>query len=456
MTGNAGKFRLLSIIGLGLSAGLLSTISTTYLLILFILVMGILVYIKVSIMDTLLLLYLFLGSLVPVSKMYSWLYLYEGLVISTLCYLFTKCIHDYRKNKYKYTQSGITKLVIFFLLIFAIIGFSSFLVNIDTSKSLLSAFIPVLRPFITIMVVVTTFFYIKRHGYQNVLKTISYSGLFQAIFSILFYLFKLINPGGYGIDLVRSYSSLIDFFPYRFTGTLGANFLGGLLTITIPITFYLYLKAQKYQFCWLINITLQVLTLFFTYTRASIGILFMEVVLFTVLNINKSPKAKLIGATATTFLVAIAVKVPGLTERFTVDSNDRLALAYAGIETFQNNFLIGIGPGQYPEKIANSLLGLFAFTPYGVAGGTPHNTYILVGAENGVFGLVVLIIIFLILGVTIWYKRQRTKNSDEKLLITLSLVALVGFLAQNFSNNLLYIPPVATIFWALVAVLLTI
>lgn len=100
-----------------------------------------------------------------------------------------------------------------------------------------------------------------------------------------------------------------------------------------------------------------------------------------------------------------------LTRFSTLDAStrSRSALQSAAFELFQNNWLTGVGIGnlgQYLSPLANALvplnaLGVKAFLPQT----DPLNTYLLVGAEGGIFALV-LVVAVLIAAYTLSVQRK--------------------------------------------------
>lgn len=265
-------------------------------------------------------------------------------------------------------------------------------------------------------------------------------------------------------------------FP-RLAGTLGANFAAGLFLLTIPLTAYLALltlggagtaaahalvgpgndsaagqrwagKERIGGLLWVLALALQLLALWLTYTRAAVLALVLGAILTAVL-LPLPVRVK--WAVVIGPLLPI-VLLPGWWTRI-AEGTDRLALWYLGWRVFREHPWFGIGPGNYAEVVANLYRGTGQDTPFGAARSTPHNSFLYAAAETGWPAALALL---LLAGFTFWVAYRWIRDARRVPLGARAALwlALAAFGLQNLSNNLLYIPPLATLFWFLSGVVI--
>lgn len=254
-------------------------------------------------------------------------------------------------------------------------------------------------------------------------------------------------------------------FP-RLAGTLGANFAAGLFLLTIPFTAMMALEAfrstgvaaehtcsggNKQRFrtvIWTTSLGLQLLALWLTYTRAAV----LALALATVVTVILLPLPARTKWAMVTVPLLPALLIPGWWERLG-EGTDRLALWYLGWQVFRQNPWFGVGPGNYAEVVANLFLGLGRDTPYGPARSTPHNSFLYAAAETGWLAALAFV---LLVGFIVRLAHRWVREADRVPLGPRAAVwlALTAFLLQNLSNNLLYIPPLAALFWFLSGVVI--
>lgn len=125
----------------------------------------------------------------------------------------------------------------------------------------------------------------------------------------------------------------------------------------------------------------------------------------------------------------------------------------SAIRMFEERPILGWGPGTYQFIYApfqRSYEKTVISTNTGTKG-TAHSEYLLILAEEGVFGLITLILIFtLIISVSI-RNHFRIRDSKLRLLNMSLLLGLSTYLAHAFFNNFLDTDKAAVPFWGFVA-----
>lgn len=255
-------------------------------------------------------------------------------------------------------------------------------------------------------------------------------GSFQAVFGLVAYFVGL--PGGAGLEAPRG-SILVGEVPGRISGTIGnsPNFTAAILMMSIVITVGLALRAGQRRdraIGWALA-TVQLIALALTYTRVSLGLTVVALVILVVL---RSRPILIVPITAS--LVPIALFTP-MIERILSDVPDRLALWTSAWLLMIDNPVHGVGAGQMlaaveadPERYRD--------TVFGGAWSTAHNTVLLAGAETGVIGaLGALILNVGLIAIAIQAFRAAAPGARGHLQVA-SALALGAFVAQGMVNNL--------------------
>ena len=114
-----------------------------------------------------------------------------------------------------------------------------------------------------------------------------------------------------------------------------------------------------------------------------------------------------------------------------------------GYEMFADNFLTGVGIGNYS-------IYLYPTAEYR----TPiyaHNLYLDIGAEMGIFALIVWL---LLIGITIWQLFKIGKRSKDAFSRALSfglVGSLIWFSAHSFFDTPIYSPTILAIFVVIIS-----
>lgn len=223
---------------------------------------------------------------------------------------------------------------------------------------------------------------------------------------------------------IRSYGTLSH------PNVLGAFLMTGIAALAYKI-FFLRGKAIDYLFLALIAAAL-----FFSFSRSAYLAFFVFNLLF-VLYIFKFHKAKLkhlytyLSALFTLiFLLTIFFK-PFILERIDFKKDDGLRLRSfyntTAIKMMKNNILLGVGPGNFTRELNNYLAkpvkNFWEFQP-------AHNVFLLVGAEGGVFLLLIFILLFLRL---FYVSLKRAFGGDDKFAF-FAIIFACFFILMSFDH----------------------
>ena len=256
-------------------------------------------------------------------------------------------------------------------------------------------------------------------------------GTFEAVFGLVAYLIGL--PGGAGLEGVRPSSILFGEVPGRIAGTIGisANFAAAILMMSTLVTAGLALGpvTRRTRLILLIAVGLQLAAIALTYTRVSLGLVVVGLIILLLLR----SKPLLIVPIAL-LIVPIALLTPTI-ERIVNDVPDRLALWTSAFLLMLDHPIAGVGPGQMLAAVAQDP-ERYRFTAFGGAYSTAHNTVLLAGAETGVLGAIGAIVLDVGLVVLVARTILSSRGPAGSLAIG-SALAVAAFVLQGMVNNLL-------------------
>jgi O-antigen ligase len=271
-------------------------------------------------------------------------------------------------------------------------------------------------------------------------RALALTGTFEAVFGLIAITLPL--PGNIGLEPTRGYSALDGHVPGRVSGTLGIspNFLGAIFVITIPLTAALAISApnRRVRAAWWVATALQLLALSLTFTRASLGLAIVALVVVVVLRsrpIVLLPLGAIVGL--------VMVMTPTL-ERLTGDIPDRLALWTSGLRMLADHPVFGVGPGRM-MAVATSDPGRYQVTEFGPAVSNAHNTIILAGAEMGLVALLgVLLLNVGLAAIALRAVISGIRRSASVIRMSAG-IAMLGFLVQGMVNNLFTVGATGTV-----------
>jgi O-antigen ligase len=273
-------------------------------------------------------------------------------------------------------------------------------------------------------------------------------GTFVAAFGLIAYTFPL--PDHIGIQLIAAWKESLGGCGARITGTLGlgANHVGAVFLLTIPVTMGLAIRQQGWpRWMWAVATAVQGVALILTFTRTSI--ILAAFVLVALLVYHRQLKLLLVtfalGAGLLLLVMSVACQpkqggkpaeggqgpIAAITNRFG-DTTDRPALWYSATVIMLDHPVFGVGLGRIQEVIASNP-DRYVHTPFGTAASTAHNTILLAGAETGVLGALATMVLnaVLALAALVWIWRGRHNP-----LLSAAGFAVGAFLIQGMLNNL--------------------
>ncbi len=256
-------------------------------------------------------------------------------------------------------------------------------------------------------------------------------GIFEALFGLVAYFIGL--PMHAGLEATRGSSVLYGEIPGRISGTIGSspNFIGAILMMSILVTAGLALRsgALRTRWWWWAAAVVQVGALTLTYTRVSLGLVILALV---ILVLRRSRPILL--APVGVVLALVALLTP-MMSRLVSDIPDRLALWTSAFLLMIDHPFVGVGPGQMLEVVAANP-ERYRATAFGEAWSTAHNTVLLAGAETGILGAVGACLLNAGLALIAIQVFRRAPKGDAGSLQVATALALGVFLAQGMVNNL--------------------
>jgi O-antigen ligase len=256
-------------------------------------------------------------------------------------------------------------------------------------------------------------------------------GIFEAVFGLLAYFIGL--PLNAGLEAARGSSVLVGTIPGRISGTIGTspNFIGAILMMSILVTAGLALRTpgSRARWWWWAAVVVQVGALTLTYTRVSLGLVIVALVVLVVLR-----SRPILLAPVGVVLALVALFTPMLS-RFASDIPDRLALWTSALLLMLDHPVAGVGPGGMLDAAAANP-ERYRVTAFGQALSTAHNTVLLAGAETGILGAIGALILNVGLVIVVVEVFRRAPRGPADSLQVAAALGLGTFLAQGMVNNL--------------------
>lgn len=256
-------------------------------------------------------------------------------------------------------------------------------------------------------------------------------GLFESVFGLVAYFVGL--PMQAGLEAARGSSVLAGAIPGRISGTIGSspNFTGAILMMSILVTAGLALRspASRTRWWWWAAVVVQLGALTLTYTRVSLGLVVVALVVLVLLR-----SRPILLAPIGVVLALVALFTPTLT-RFVSDIPDRLALWTSALLLMIDHPIVGVGPGRMLDAVADNP-ERYRATTFGEAWSTAHNTVLLAGAETGFIGAFGALVLNLGLAIVVIQVFRRAPKGAAGSLPVAAALGLGVFLAQGMVNNL--------------------
>ena len=249
----------------------------------------------------------------------------------------------------------------------------------------------------------------------------------------------LVNIGG--TTVLRAFSLFPD--PHMFSFYLG---------LLIPIVLAIALVNKNNSKLLYLILVVMLFAELFTFSRggylgmiAGIGITI--ILLWRQIVFNKKIILGLISAIAVIFLLTTSQSILNRflsSFNFNEGSNtERLKNWNQGYEMFANNFLFGVGIGNYSIEINPTIE--YRSPVYA------HNLYLDIGAEMGIFALIVWVLL-IIVTIRQLYKVSKKTEDDFLRALSLGLVgSLIWFSAHSFFDTPIYSPTILAIFTIIIS-----
>ena len=271
-------------------------------------------------------------------------------------------------------------------------------------------------------------------------EAVAIVGVLEALFGLFAFAVPAI---GIGLEPTKSYSVLYHEVPGRIAGTLGIspNFLGAIFILTILLSAGIALDARtrRTQLLWWGLVGVQMLALVLTFTRASLVI---TIVGLLVLLLSRA-RARYLLMVGLALLVGFAA-TPAL-DRLSADMPDRLALWASSTTMLIDHPLTGVGPGQ-SVAVAGANPDRYMHTMFGSATNNAHNTILIAGAETGIIGALGSLIVNVVLAFGALAALRRANARRRPAIESAAAVAVLGYLAQGMVNNLFNVAAAGTVF----------
>jgi len=244
-----------------------------------------------------------------------------------------------------------------------------------------------------------------------------------------------------GATVLRAFALFPD--PHMFSFYLG---------LLIPIVLAIVLVDKNNSKLLYFVLIIMLLAELFAFSRGGyLGMIFgigaVIIFLWKQIAFNKKIILGLISAIAIIFLLTTSQSILNRflsSFDFNEGSNtERLKNWNQGYEMFANNFLFGVGIGNYSLEINPTIE--YRSPVYA------HNLYLDIGAEMGIFALIVWILLII---VTIWQLYKVSKKTEDDFFRALSvglIGSLVWFSAHSFFDTPIYSPTILAIFTVIIS-----
>lgn len=319
------------------------------------------------------------------------------------------------------------------IIIFAIIGFISTFNSLIPKQSLMAIPIFVVGIFLSYHLVlgnITDKKFLKKFILAMIL-----GGTITACLGIFQHLI-------WGVE--RSYATLIHI-----------NTLAGYLTLMIPIVFSLLFYVPKRSEKILLTFSLITMIICLIFTRSRSGWLAL-VGAMSFLVIIKKEKRLAIGLTLV-IIVVVSFLIPSVNTRLRtvfdlIANKERISLAKSALQMIKDHPLTGIGVNtflyiypqyQSPEEGAPSKPQPHA-----------HNVFLQIGAEMGLFAIIIFLWLLVRVFKIGWETLRRTKDDYLRALVIGLLGSLIAFLISQEFDYMWSRPNLFIFFWILLAMFL--
>ena len=371
-------------------------------------------------------------------------------------------------------------LAIRFLVLGCVVGFS-LLILLFTKKSL---FIQVIKHPVNICLIVILFFFsfsLFINGFSSASIYILLKMFLIFMFGLLvthiileygfkefvnsFVIFSLLLSIIYLFQFVSNYSEIMSFDKEwqrnrefdKLSATMGhKNLLSSIQFLMLPFLIYMITIGKKtWKVLSVIAIVLIAFTFLQTQTRAVLAAVFISVITFLLINKrNLQLKHILILFSSFVFSIIVGYSIMQYTDRleafkgeiektFEFSATARYKLYKSTLQLMAEHPILGVGPGNWKIDVWKYEL---YFDSWGDSfAQRPHNDFLWVFAEGGVFAGLSYILIFLIL-LRDSYLLHKNRKEEDGIIYSLlfatvmgyGFISLVDFPMERFSHNIIF------------------
>lgn len=317
---------------------------------------------------------------------------------------------------------------------------------------------------ILLFILVTNLF--SKNAYsdlERILTAMIWMAVLVCLVGILF-LFKIIpfQPRTYlSLSLAGTHEGAISALAFN------RQYLAQYLLILFPLIFYfLYLNRQKmpWLMVYLLVLGLFIFSLSASMQRSVFLVLFLELFFligFYIRYISNQKKKALLFflvpflLTAGMFLIDFLFLNKRFLSRIVLiglsdPDQRRVHLWNTAWNMFHHSPFLGVGLGKYfeffPEFFNNSLQ---SWKIYGFVRGEPHSFFFQTLAEQGAFGLLLILTLVVAILYRMMKKAKEEPKSEHQLLMGVLAVSLIAWLILGLFHNVAYVRSLGVLFWVL-------
>ena len=350
--------------------------------------------------------------------------LFDATIILGLLYLVMAIL----TNKERLHFGKLEALLVVFIAISAL----SITVAIDKAESL-SMLLNILKGFSAFMII--TSILKDTDDLRSAIKANTVAASILAIFSIIQYFFI----GGTGLGHFRADSIFHN-----------ANLFANYMIFSIPLCVYLVIHYRRIKRFFTSSLLIIMITAFsITFSRGGLIGLAAGLLCF-LFTIKKKRMAIITAAVILVFIimgyfVLFPKSAVGEEWAFRIGrikgraADVRIELAQEAINMMKSNPFLGVGIGNF--EVLGSKYG--DDTTFGMIS---HNVYLEVGAETGIFGLLVYLLILIIFIFNLWQARQEAASDDDLYMVIAILAAFIGI-----SVHYVFFSGFRELFWIILA-----
>jgi len=309
----------------------------------------------------------------------------------------------------------------------------------------------ILKLFLSYVFAIIVIQFVIQEGYKSLLNSFIYFSLFLS--AIYFY------------QIITNYSDIMSIKSewkrnYKFdaiAATMGhKNLLSSIQFLMLPILIYILTIGKRVlKILSGLAILLILITIFQTQTRAvlfAVGIFSVSLFLLNKTNLHKKHFIGLLVGAVLLLGTGYAIMkyanrydafIGEINRTLNFTSDGRYKLYNSSLQLIADNPILGVGPGNWKVKVWQ--YGLY-FESWGNSfAQRPHNDFLWVFAEGGIFAGLSYILIFLILLRDSYYLHKNRKEEDGifySLLFSCFLgfgfISFVDFPLERFSHNIIF------------------